>query len=421
MRYEAVIVGGGVTGLACARVLAEHQISCTILERSARPGGRIKTDLVDGFTLDLGFQVLQTGYPELSTYLDLDALILRRFPAGIVVRCQQRFHVIADPRHHPRYLLSTTVSPVGTLGDRLRLLRLARRICRQPMEDIFENPEEKAIDFLRKQGFTERFITSFFTPFLAGACLDRSMTVTSRVLEYLIRLFASGDAALPEGGMQAIPHQLAAGLAPDTIQYDKEVVELRKGSVLLTGGEVVEAPLVVVATEQPAVSELVRMDESKRSIGETCLYFGARWLPPFAEPFLVLNGEGNGPINNLAFPSMVSPSYAPAGKTLIAVVVLGEEYLARPDLEDLVIKQCQQWFGPVVKEWQHLKTYRIEQALPDQSPPTLSPYRSPEPISPGLYICGEQQGLPGLGWALMSGGMTGSKVSEIILKNRTRF
>lgn len=418
MQYDAVIIGGGVAGLTCARVLAEHQLSCTILERSTRPGGRIKSDLVGGFRLDHGFQVLQTGYPGLSTYLDLDALKLHRFPAGIIVRCQQRFQVIADPRHHPRHLLSTAVSPVGTLGDRIRLLKLAARICRRPMEDIFDEPEEKAIDFLRGQGFSERFITSFFTPFLAGACLDRTMTVTSRVLKYLIRLFASGDAALPEDGMQAVPHQLAAKLAPDTIQYDKEVAELKKGAVVLTGGEVIEAPLVIVATQQPAVEELVKLDGQKRSVGETCLYFGTQWKPPFREPFLVLNGEGHGPINNVAFPSMVAPSYAPDGKTLIAVVVLEEDYLAREDLEDLVREQCQQWFGPAVKEWQHLKTYRIEQALPDQSPPTLSPYRRPAPFSPGLHICGEAQGLPGLGWALMSGGATGRNVSEILLKNR---
>lgn len=418
MQYDAVIIGGGVTGLACARALAEHRISCTILERSSRPGGRIKTDQQDGFRLDHGFQVLQTGYPELSTYLDLEALHLRRFPAGIVVRCQQRFHVIADPRRHLRHLLSTAASPIGTLGDRLRLIKLARRVCGRPMQDIFEKPEEKALDFLQGQGFSARFITSFFTPFLAGACLDRSMTVTSRVLEYLIRLFAAGDAALPAEGMQAIPKQLTAALAPGTIQYNKEVAELRNGSVVLTGGEVIEAPTVIVAAQQPAVAELVKLDGSRRSVGEACLYFAARWLPPFDQPFLVLNGEGQGPINNIAFPSLVSPSYAPAGKTLIAVVVLGAEYLARADLVDLVSKQCQQWFGPAAKEWQHLKTYRIEHALPDQSPPTLSPYRRPQPFSDGLYICGEQQGLPGLGWALMSGSLTGSKVSEILLKNR---
>ncbi len=418
MQYDAVIIGGGVTGLACARALAEHQISCTILERSSRPGGRIKTDQQDGFRLDHGFQVLQTGYPELSTYLDLEALHLRRFPAGIVVRYQQRFHVIADPRRHLRHLLSTAASPIGTLGDRLRLIKLARRVCGRPMQDIFEKPEEKALDFLQGQGFSARFITSFFTPFLAGACLDRSMTVTSRVLEYLIRLFAAGDAALPAEGMQAIPKQLTAALAPGTIQYNKEVAELRNGSVVLTGGEVIEAPTVILAAQQPAVAELVKLDGSRRSVGEACLYFAARWLPPFDQPFLVLNGEGQGPINNIAFPSLVSPSYAPAGKTLIAVVVLGAEYLARADLVDLVSKQCQQWFGPAAKEWQHLKTYRIEHALPDQSPPTLSPYRRPQPFSDGLYICGEQQGLPGLGWALMSGSLTGSKVSEILLKSR---
>ena len=121
----------------------------------------------------------------------------------------------------------------------------------------------------------------------------------------------------------------------------------------------------------------------------------------------MLNGEGHGPVNNIAFPSMVAPDYALAGKTLIAVVVVDDEFRKRADLEKEVRRQCREWFGDVAAGWKHLRTYQIEHALPDQSPPTHNPYLLPEPVSKSIRVCGEYQSLPGLQWALMSGHMTG--------------
>lgn len=408
--FDCVIVGAGVAGLACAKVLHENKIDFTVLEKDSSPGGRIKTDFVDGFQLDHGFQVLQTGYSDISNYLDLDSLDLASFPAGVGVRYNGRFHIVADPRHHVQNLYSTVASSIGTFGDRIRLLKLALSVCRRPMEDIFDQPEEKTIDFLKLKGFSERFIQSFFTPFFAGACLDRSLAASSRVLKYIIRLFAMGDAALPAGGMVAIPQQLASVIPQKSVQYNTAVVELKNGRVSLADGRIIRTKMIVVATHQPDFCDLLQIKKPKTSVSEACLYFSSEWQPPFNNPFLLLNGENHGPINNIAFPSMVSPHYAPAGKTLIAIVVLDEALLNRDDLEDLVRIQCAEWFGAAVDGWEHIKTYRIYHALPDQSPPTENPYLMPEPVSEGIMACGEHKSLPGLQWALMSGAMAGKSV-----------
>jgi phytoene dehydrogenase-like protein len=410
--HEVVIIGAGLAGLSCARVLHEHGIGFTLLEKTDRPGGRIKTDLVAGYLLDHGFQVLQTGYPDISNYLNLQELKLSSFPSGVAVRFKNNFHVVADPRRHPSNFYSTLAAPIGSVGDRFKLLKLAGALARKPMEHIFDGPEESTIDFLVNWGFSERFIKSFFTPFFSGACLESSMQGSSRVLKYVTRLFATGDAALPSDGMGAIPSQIAAALPAQSIRYNQEAVKVEEGLVTLSDGSKIEAHHIVVAVSQPVCARLLDFNAPVESVAEACVYFGSDWHPPIKDPFLVLNGEGSGPINNIAFPSLVAPTYAPPGKTLIAAVVLGDEFVHNQDLVNLVRQQLTGWFGAEVKDWEHLKTLTIDHALPGQRPPTSNPYQIPQPYSEGIRICGEHQSLPGLLWALMSGEMTGLSLAE---------
>lgn len=406
MPFDAVIVGGGISGLTCANYLHRHQKSLIVIEADDRPGGRVKTDFVQGFLLDHGFQVLQTGYPEAKRTLDYTALNLRTFPAGVIVRSNQKFHVIADPRAHLRHLYSTVAAPIGTFKDRLLMLRLARAVSSCAFAELFSQPEEKTIDFLSSYGFSEGFISRFFVPFFAGACLDRKITASSRVLKYIFRVFAQGDAALPELGMAEIPRQLAATIPRECVRLDSQATKVEDGVVTLADGERIAAKTVVLATSAPAEQKLLGQDQDVKSVSESCLYFAARWRPPFKEPFLILNGEGSGPINNMAFPSLISPRYSEDGRTLIAVVVLGEEYCTNPNLQDLVREQSKGWFGQEVDEWEHLHTYEIRHALPSQEPPTLDPYRLPEPVAGRIWRCGEQGSLPGTQWALLAGRMT---------------
>ncbi len=411
MEFDVVIVGAGIAGLSCALTLQKKNLTFVIVESGDTPGGRIQTDVIDGFRLDHGFQVLQTGYPEAQKMLDFKDLKLQKFPAGVAVRFNGKFHIIADPRHHPRYILSTLASPIGTLKDRICMLRLARSVGQGSFAQIFSQPEEKTIDFLHNQGFSEGFIKRFFVPFFAGACLDPDIQASSRVLQYIFRLFAEGDAALPTHGMGDIPRQLASKIPQAAIRMNSKVASIDGTIVSLADGSEIIGRKVVIATSQPAFEQLQGLASSQVSIGESCLYFAGDWQPPFRDPFLVLNGDGKGPINNIAFPSLVAPSYSESGKTLIAVVVLGPKYLGKDDLENQVRSQCHEWFGNAVKEWDHLHTYHIEHALSNQEPPTPDPYVLPAPIRENVRACGEHQSLPGIQWALLSG----RKTAEIIV------
>lgn len=397
-----IIVGGGIAGLACARRLHELGIPVRILEASGRTGGRIKTDHRAGYRLDRGFQVLQTAYPEAQRTLDFPRLDLRRFAPGAMIRIRGRFYTVADPLRRPQALLDTLRAPIGGFKDRLRLLRLAHRVCRDPLEALFRQPESTAMAFLKAEGFSKTMIDRFFVPFFGGVCLDPKIGASSRVLRYVLRMFASGDAALPAMGMEEIPKQLAAGLPSEWVQTGTRVRRIGDQNVLLEDGRSLPARAVVVATEGIETARLLGLPSAPVSVAETCLYFGcdqASWHPSY----LLLNGDGRGPINNIAFPSRVSSAYAPAGKSLASVVVLGNPNEGDEALAKNVQDQLADWFGDAVQRWRHLTTYRIPHALPDQSPPTDNPTCPQSQVRPGVFVCGEYGSLPGIQWALLSG------------------
>jgi protoporphyrinogen oxidase len=215
-------------------------------------------------------------------------------------------------------------------------------------------------------------------------------------------MFATGDAALPEKGMEMIPRQIARQIPSDRIHTGRRVDRVVENRVILEDGTQWHARAVVVATQGPEAQRLLNRPVSIDSAGETCIYFSTRQAP-VKEPFLVLNGDGRGPVNNVAFPSMVSPAYAPRGRHLVSAVVLDQPPGADQPTESQVRSQMSDWFGPSAMEWDHLKTYRITHALPNQAPPTPDPTKSPPDIGGGIYVCGEYGGLPGIQWAMLSG------------------
>jgi len=399
---DVVIVGGGLAGLSCSHHLQKKGVSYRLLEASDRVGGRVKTDRVDGFQLDRGFQVLQTAYPVARQALINYPLRLKRFPPGVVIHRDNRLYTLADPRRCPKYFWETMTAPVGKLTDRLRMLKMAYKVCSGSDESLFQRPESTAMAFLKASGFSENMIRSFFIPFFGGVCLDPLIRASSRVLQYVFRMFAEGDAALPENGMEEIPRQISRTIPPERILTGVRVDRVAEGRVVLENGREWHARAVVLATESPAVQRLLGRSDPIGSVSETCLYFSTK-KPPIKEPFLVLNGDGEGPVNNVAFPSMVSAAYAPPGKHLVSVVVLGMPPGDAAGIESPVRAQLGEWFGPMVHRWRHLKTYRIRHALPQQIPPTSDPTVPQPAVGPGIFVCGEYGSLPGIQWAMLSG------------------
>lgn len=411
---DVVVIGAGIAGLTCVRFLHQNHINFLLFEADERIGGRIKTDRKDGFILDHGFQILQTAYPAALEELDYSNLGLCSFAPGTVIRVKDKFHTVADPLRRPADLLKTLAAPIGTLGDRLRLLRLAKQVIDTKLEDLFGEPELETINYLQQRGFSELMINRFFSPFFGGACLDRNIRTSNHVFLYILKMFASGDAALPELGMDQIPKQLARHLPEESVLTGSKVIAVEPGRVQLESGRIITAKAVVVATEGSEAKMLLgRSQRENNSVGETCFYFSsdrASWH----SSYLVLNGNEEGPINNLAFPSMVSPSYAPPGKSLISVVALDNSNAHVDDLFQAVQSQLKNWYGNEVNNWSHIATYGIPHALPEQLPPTGDPTKVEPMVGDGIFICGEYGSLPAIQWALFSGKKAARAVVEYL-------
>ena len=413
---DVIIVGAGLAGLSCAGRLMESGISFVILEAGRRIGGRVKTDRVDGFLLDHGFQVLQTAYPEARKYLNYGRLDLRPFAPGAIIRLQDQFHIIADPRRRPRDLWSTVSAPIGTMGDRLRMVKLAAKVRRTKVADLFQRPDMTTLDFLKAEGFSEKIIQTFFIPFFSAISLDPKSEVSSRVFQYIFRIFAEGDVALPAHGMGSIPAQLAENFPDGSIRTAARVGSIHQGKVELTSGGMMKSRAVVLATEGPETARLLGSRQTIGSNGELCLYYAAA-APPMEQLYLILNGERSGWINSLTVPSQVAPSYAPPGQSLISVVVIGQMSSDDDTVEAAVRGQLTDWFGAQVKDWRHLKTYRIAHALPAQPPPMPDPTVAVIPAKPGIFVCGEYGSVSGIQWAMLSGRLTADAVKEELGRN----
>lgn len=409
-RPRTVIIGAGLAGLACARRLTEAGITCIVIERSDGVGGRARTDTLEGFQLDRGFQVFLTGYPEARRTLDYAALDLKPFYPGAMIRYSGRFHRVSDPLRRPQDLLSTLFNPIGSFTDKYLAFRLRQSALQHRLGSVAGGSARPTSECLRSYGFSEAMLTRFFQPFLSGVFLETALATPCWVFEYVWAAFSRGVTALPRQGMGAIAQQLAATLPPRTIRLNQRVRQIDRANVLLDSGETLSGDVLVIATDDETASQLRGKGASGREARiSTTLYFDAP-APPRYGPWLMLNGDGHGLVNTVCVLSEAVPSYAPNGRALISTTVTDHD--ARYDtLPDIVREFLRSWFGRQVDEWRHLRTDRIRRALPpvDLLPPSESGMSSR--VAEGLYLCGDYRESGTLDGALVSG----RKAAETVL------
>jgi phytoene dehydrogenase-like protein len=400
---DVVIVGAGLAGLAAARPLIDAGRHVVILEASDGIGGRVRTDLVDGFRLDRGFQILLTAYPELDRQVDMAALDLQRFDPGALVWKDGRGYIVSDPFRQPKNAAATALAPIGSLLDKARIALLRRRVLHTPAPTLLRRDDIAIIAALRAEGFSPRMIETFLRPLLAGIHLDPSLATSRRMFEVIFQSLSKGDATVPRLGMGALPAQLAARFADGTIHLNTPVGSVSGRVVKTADGRSITAGAVVVATEGPAAAKLI----GTRPVGSnpvTCVWFGAS-TPPVPDKLIVLDGASTGSVMNVAIMSNVASSYAPVGQALIGAVLPG---VHQPDAADGARAQLRGWWGSQVDSWQHLRTDAIAHGQPSQVPP-FSPKRRVA-LGDGLFVCGDHRDTASIQGALYSGRRTAEAV-----------
>jgi protoporphyrinogen oxidase len=411
---DVVIVGAGLAGLSCALRLQEAGVDFVVVEAADAVGGRVRTDAHNGFLLDRGFQVLITAYPEAARVLDYGGLDLHYFDAGCVVYRNGGFHPFFDPWRHPSSAISSLFAPFGSFFDRVRVARLRSRVTSPSLETLLGRPEVPTREALTREGFSHEMQEAFFKPFLAGVFLESDLVTSSRKFQWVFRMFSKGRAALPGKGIGSIPAQIASRLPPDRIILGARVERVSEGCVRLADGRTLLCPQTVVATDAGTAIGLIDGLPRQEFRGVTTLYYSLDEAP-IKGPSLLLNGEGSGVVNNLAFVSEVSPHYAPRDRALASVSVVVRPPDDDRTLDDMVRRQLVEWFGMRVGDWRLERVYRIEHALPDQSSGRLDEVRRAARLQDWLVVAGDWRNIASINGAMESGRLAAEAVLEKVL------
>ena len=403
---DAVVIGAGLAGLAAARQIKSRGRSVIVIEAQDGVGGRVRTDKVDDFLLDRGFQVLLTAYPELETQIDMAALDLKMFSSGALVIRNGKESVVTDPFREPRRAVATVLAPIGSLTDKLRIAALRWRVMHSDATKILNSADISTVVALRGLGFSSKMIDRFFRPLFGGIQLDPDLRTSRRMFEIIFKSLSEGQSALPTNGMSALPEQMANHLGSENIFLNTRVISVEHG-VASTEDSQVRAKAIIVATDQPSSSELLKTAEIASRVAG-CVYFAADEAPTH-EKFVVLDGTGRGPVLNAAVLSNIAPSYAPPGQHLIVAALPG---VINGDLEEMSRDQLRTWWGPQVDAWRHIKTYRIAHAGPAQLPP-FNPKQKVS-LGDGLFVCGDHRDTGSIQGALYSGRRCGEAVATLL-------
>jgi glycine/D-amino acid oxidase-like deaminating enzyme len=404
---DVLIIGAGLAGLTCARRLQKSKLNFTILEASDGVGGRVRTDLVEGFRLDRGFQVFLTAYPEAQRWLDYPSLELRPFYSGSRVGFNGRFHHMADPFRHPVDALGTLFNPIGHLVDKMLVASIRRRACAGRVEEVFNRAEEPTLSYLQQAGLSRDMIDRFFRPFAGGIFLDRDLRTSSRAFEFVFRMFAEGEAAIPARGMGEISESLAAKLPGGSVRLNSRIAKIRGQRALGLDGQEYEARAIVVATEGPAAVTLLGLERPTGSRAVQCYYYTGP-AGRVGRPILHLDGTGDSPFNSVVFLNDVVPDCAPRGQLLVSATALGVNPVNDADAR----RQFTAWFGEEASQWRLLKHYTIRHAQPDLTQVHLPERQRPARIRQGLYACGDYRFTASINGAMESGRLAAEAVID---------
>jgi len=379
------IIGAGISGLIAAQVLENYGYKPTIIEGSNSVGGRVKSDLVEGYLLDRGFQVLLTSYPAAKKYIDFDALEIQKLLPGATIFKNGKSQTIGDPLRSFSLLFPTLFSSIGTFSDKLKILKLNVLLKKKEIDTIFKEDEKTTLQYLIDVGFSEEMIQTFFKPFFSGIFLEPNLDTSSRMFEFVYKMFGEGLAVVPKAGIQAISNQLKDNLKNTKILLNSEVESVKNKGIILKDGSEIESDFTIIATE---ASQLVANLNNQETHWKTCdtLYFETTDRI-ISRPLIGLISEENSLINNLFYHTSIQTTTKGKGE-LLSVTIVKNHSLSEKQLIEKITEELEDFCG--ITNATFIKRYQIEKALPKLDNLQYEISSTETKLTSSIFLAGDQ-------------------------------
>ena len=405
------IIGAGVSGLIAAQNLEQKGYVPTILEATGYIGGRVRTEIIDGWILDVGFQVLLDAYPMSKKYLNYADLDLQRLSPGARIYTDNDSFIIGDPLRDVSMLFPTLFSSIGSMCDKLKIFQLNLRLKNTPIATLFNKKEKTTLAYLQYLGFTDKIITQFFKPFFSGIFLECDLHTSSRMFEFIYKMFAEGFATLPKAGIGAIAKQLAGQLKTTQIQLNNEVQKVTADFITMASGDQYPYDVCIVATDPSSFLE----GYSVKNKWKTCdtLYFSVRVtdVPP---PIIHLSALSDTLINNIFYPTSVQRAPDPHHQ-LLSVTVIKQHSFSSEGLVSQVKDELEKYFS--ITKVKFIKHYAIPKALPDLGSVSYEPNLDLMTYEDKILLCGDHTANGSLNAAMISGEIAAHEVLNRLKTN----
>jgi phytoene dehydrogenase-like protein len=382
-----VVIGAGLAGLNAALTLQSAGREVLVLEAFDRAGGRVASDVIDGFILDRGFQLLNANYPEMKRLEILDDLNFVEAPRAVSISIEGKQTFLGDPRKH---LLSALNAQTGNLKQKLGLLAYLTKSPKSGTSVASQlQPLGKTYDRVLR-------------PFLTGVFLIDPSEVEASVGKELIQSFVTGRPGLPANGTGAVAAAMAKQI-PE-IKFETRVQSIKDGLIITDNGNF-QFDNLIVATDASTAAQLLGLDQVAAHVG--CVtWYHVPDSPPTDNAYLLLDGMQAGPVvNSLVISNLVS-NYAPVGRSLISSTTI------QRTSESEVRRHLSAMWGTSTQDWQLLAKYEIPSALPLAR--VGHRLTNSVRISENIFIAGDWRESPSQNGALKSG----RRAAETLISQR---
>lgn len=403
---DIYIIGAGISGLITAIELEKAGFTPTIIEASNSVGGRVKSDVIDGYVLDHGFQVLLEAYPKAMQYLDYKALNLQRLIPGAVIYKNGKQQTIGDPLRNLSLLLPTVFASIGSIKDKLAIFKLNFALKNKSIESIFSQTlNTTTLEYLKAKGFSNTIITNFFKPFFTGIFLETELSTPSNMFEFIYKMFSEGLAVIPKCGIQAIPNQLKLKLSSTTILFNTAVKRVEEKRIIIEDGTVIDSNITIIATES---SKLLQTETKITWKACDTLYFTVE-KDTLNKPIIGLLADKEALINNIFFTSSINNNNTKNDVVLSVTVVKSHNYT-----EVDLIKTVEAELNTIcnIKTKNFIKRYQIKRALPNLKTVKYLSTSADFKYSDSIYLTGDYTLNGSLNAAMTSGALVAKDIIE---------